>query len=41
MIGEEIMITPVLYENKVNIKPYFPPGGWNYLLTGLQIQSEH
>lgn len=35
MIGEEIMVTPVLYEGVVKIDPYFPNVGWNYLFSGL------
>lgn len=38
MVGQEIMATPVLYENIDLIKPYFP-GNWNELITGQKVHE--
>jgi alpha-glucosidase/lysosomal alpha-glucosidase len=40
MIGEELLVTPNVQESSDLINPYFPPGGWNDLLTGFRIQRE-
>ncbi|KRX04230.1 Glycoside hydrolase, superfamily [Pseudocohnilembus persalinus] len=38
MIGEELMVTPILYQNIVKISPYFP-GQWNELISGFKLKN--
>ena len=37
MIGESLMVCPILYDNTDIAEPYFPKGGWNDIITGYKI----
>lgn len=40
MIGDNILVTPILYENLIQIYPYFPSDTWYDFYTGIQITNK-